>query len=91
MMIKKKMIKKGLRLLRAKGLNPRFFAAPAHGFDLNTLKVLKDINFKCISDGFFAEACIRDGLTWIPLKTLIEAFTPLFFIIWINDLHAFSS
>jgi len=65
----KRMINKGLSFLRAKGLNPRFFAAPAHGFDLNTLKVLKDINFRCISDGFFAEACIRDGLTWIPLKT----------------------
>ena len=63
------MILKGLSILRKKGLNPKFFAAPAHGFDKTTLKVLNDINFKNISDGFTRNVCIKDGLTWIPLKT----------------------
>ncbi len=65
----KQMILKGLSILRKKGLNPKFFAAPAHGFDKNTLKVLNDINFKNISDGFTRNVCIKDGLTWIPLKS----------------------
>ena len=52
-----KMILKGLSILKSKGLNPKFFAPPAHGFDQNTLKVLKDIKFKIISDGFFRNVC----------------------------------
>ena len=65
----REMILRGLSILRKKGLNPKFFAAPAHGFDKTTLKVLNDINFKNISDGFTRNVCIKDGLTWIPLKT----------------------
>tara|TARA_Y100000589_G_scaffold291588_1_gene295181 strand:- start:7118 stop:7903 length:786 start_codon:yes stop_codon:yes gene_type:complete len=65
----KEMILKGLSILRKKGLNPKFFAAPAHGFDKTTLKVLNDINFKNISDGFTRNVCKKNGLTWIPLKS----------------------
>ena len=65
----KKMILKGLSILKEKGLNPKFFAAPAHGFDRTTLKVLNDINFKYISDGFSRNVCKKNGLTWIPLKS----------------------
>ncbi len=65
----KEMILKGLSILKEKGLNPKFFAAPAHGFDTTTLKVLNDINFKNISDGFSRNVCKKDGLTWIPLKS----------------------
>ncbi len=65
----KELILKGLSILKSRGLNPKFFAAPAHGFDKNTLKVLKDINFKNISDGFTRNVCIKNGLTWIPLKS----------------------
>ena len=65
----KKMILKGLSILKNKGLHPRFFAAPAHGFDATTLKVLNDINFKNISDGFSRNVCKKNGLTWIPLKS----------------------
>ena len=55
--------------MKKKGLDPKFFAAPAHGFDTTTLKVLNNINFKYISDGFARNVCIKDGLTWIPLKS----------------------
>lgn len=65
----KKMILMGLSILKKKGLNPKFFAAPAHGFDNITLKVLNDINFKNISDGFSRNVCNKNGLTWIPLKS----------------------
>ena len=65
----KKIILKGLSILKKKGLNPKFFAAPAHGFDATTLKVLNNINFKYISDGFARNVCLKDGLIWIPLKS----------------------
>ena len=65
----KLMLNKGLSILESRGLTPKFFAAPAHGFDKITLKVLNDINFKNISDGFSRNVCIKKGLTWIPLKT----------------------
>lgn len=65
----KKMLLKGLSILEARGLTPKFFAAPAHGFDKTTLEVLNEINFINISDGFSRNVCIKKGLTWIPLKT----------------------
>ena len=65
----KEMILKGLSILSSKGLKPKFFAAPAHGFDETTLKVLNDINFKNISDGYTRNVCKKKGLTWIPLKS----------------------
>jgi len=65
----KKMILKGLSILKKKGLDPKFFAAPAHGFDKTTLKVLNDIDLKNISDGFSRNVCKKNGLTWIPLKS----------------------
>ena len=67
--IQKKMILKGLSILRSRGLQPKFFAAPAHGFDETTLKVLNEINFKNVSDGFTRNVCKKKGLTWIPLKS----------------------
>ena len=67
--IQKKLISQGLNALRSKGLNPNFFAAPAHGFDKTSLRVLKELNFKNISDGYYPETCINYDLNWIPLKT----------------------
>ena len=67
--IQRGLITQGLIKLRKKGLNPKFFAAPAHGFDKNTLKVLKDIEFINISDSYYPETCKKYGLNWIPQKT----------------------
>jgi len=65
----RKLIYEGLNYLKLRGLNPQFFAAPAHGFDKNTLRVLKDLEFINISDGYYPDVCIKNGLNWIPLKT----------------------
>jgi len=67
--IQRGLITQGLIKLRKKGLNPNFFAAPAHGFDKITLKVLKDIEFTNISDGYYPETCKKYDLNWVPLKT----------------------
>ena len=70
--IQRDMIKKGKDFLEQKGLKIRFFAAPAHSMDQNTVKVLKDLNIRVVSDGFFSECTIWKGIKWLPLKTWKE-------------------
>jgi predicted deacetylase len=59
-------IHEGLRILREKGLKPRLWIAPRHGFDRNTLRALSDAGLDCISDGFARIPHRRHGVTWIP-------------------------
>ena len=56
----------GFKILRDQGLNPRLWIAPRHGFDRNTLRVLKDIGVEFMSDGFARVPYRRYGITWIP-------------------------
>ena len=59
-------IRAGLATLRSKGLQPRIWVAPRHGFDRTTLEVLREEGIGAISDGF-AKRPFRDrSLTWIP-------------------------
>ncbi|MGO9339096.1 MAG: DUF2334 domain-containing protein [Terracidiphilus sp.] len=59
-------IESGLRILRGQGLNPRIWVAPRHGFDKNTLAVLRLVGVKMLSDGFARVPFKRGGITWIP-------------------------
>ena len=59
-------IRKGLTILRGHGLNPRIWAAPRHGFDRNTLRLLREEGIKVLSDGLARIPFVRDGLIWIP-------------------------
>ncbi len=59
-------IRDGLRILRGHGLDPRVWAAPRHGFDRNTLNVLKAEGIAVVSDGFARVPFVCDGFTWIP-------------------------
>ncbi len=59
-------IRAGFGILRGKGLNPRLWVAPRHGFDRNTLRALRDIGVEHISDGFARIPFRRYGITWIP-------------------------
>jgi predicted deacetylase len=60
------MIAEGLRLLRSRGLNPRIFVAPRHGFDAITLRALSAENLPLLSDGFARAPFLSRGVTWIP-------------------------
>ena len=62
------MIDKGKKFLESKGLYVRFFAAPAHSMDLNTISVLRKLNIDVVSDGFFSSCTLWKGIKWIPLK-----------------------
>jgi hypothetical protein len=61
------MIGKAYNKFEDEKLKPDIFVAPAHSFDRNTLKALKTIGkINCLSDGFFVNPVIIDGLKWIP-------------------------
>lgn len=56
----------GLAILRGQGLNPRVFVAPRHGFDMNTMKALREEGIGAVSDGFARVPFRCGGMTWIP-------------------------
>ncbi|MGA2671965.1 MAG: DUF2334 domain-containing protein [Terracidiphilus sp.] len=56
----------GLEILRSKGLDPKIWVAPFHGFDSNTLLALREEGIEMLSDGFARVPFIRGGITWIP-------------------------
>ena len=59
-------IRAGLRILRDRGLNPRVWVAPRHGFDWNTLEALRGEGIQVLSDGLARGPVLRGGVTWVP-------------------------
>jgi predicted deacetylase len=59
-------IRAGFEILRGKGLDPRLWIAPRHGFDRNTLRALEAEGVRYISDGFSRVPHRRHGVIWIP-------------------------
>jgi len=64
--VQRQWIAAGLGILRARGLNPRVWVAPQHGFDLATVAVLRSEGIQAISDGLARLPFTRGGLTWLP-------------------------
>ncbi len=62
-------LKSGQDILRENGINPEVFMAPGHTFDENTVKALKELGFKYITDGNTDECYIRDGMKYIPCRS----------------------
>jgi predicted deacetylase len=56
----------GLTILRERGLNPKVWVAPRHGFDEATLRALKAEGIEVLSDGFTLIPFKRGEVTWIP-------------------------
>jgi predicted deacetylase len=59
-------IRAGLEILREKGLSPRLFVAPRHGFDSATLRALVEEGLAVLSDGFATRPFTRKGAIWLP-------------------------
>jgi predicted deacetylase len=59
-------IRSGFEILRGRGLHPRLWIAPRHGFDRNTLCALQAEGVEYISDGFARVPHRRHGVMWIP-------------------------
>lgn len=64
--VQREWVQAGAGILKRKGLHPRLWVAPRHGFDRNTLLALKDAQIEYLSDGFARAPVMRGGITWIP-------------------------
>ena len=63
----KEMISKAYTKFKDEGIHAEIFVAPAHSFDKNTLRAIREVpGIKYISDGYFINPIIRNGLYWIP-------------------------
>ena len=63
----KDMLKKGKKQLEEWGIGTDIFMAPAHTFDNNTLRALKAVGFRALTDGFGSRPYIRNGLVFYPI------------------------
>lgn len=61
-------IKAGKQLLNDVGVETDIFMAPAHSFDKNTIKSLKQCGFKYVTDGFGDMPYERDNMTYLPIS-----------------------
>ncbi len=60
-------IKKGVDIFRSHGINPKYFFAPSHTFDENTLIALRDeSDIRIISDTVATKPYLLDDFIFIP-------------------------
>ena len=62
-------LKSGRKILRSHGIETDIFFAPAHSYDLNTLKALGALGFKFISDGMSQTPIDRFGVACLPCRS----------------------
>ena len=63
----KEKIRKGVAILRANGIDPKYFFAPAHTYDENTLQALREeSNIRIISDTIATKPYRKDDFVFIP-------------------------
>lgn len=63
-----KLICSGRVILDSLGIHPEIFMAPAHSFDRNTLRALRENGFTALTDGFGTKPYIYEGLTFYPIS-----------------------
>lgn len=64
----RKMLSEGKRILKEKGIETDLFMAPAHSYDGNTLKALKETGFRALTDGFGNQPYRLKGLVFYPIS-----------------------
>ena len=62
------LILKGKRILASHGIETQLFMAPAHSYDLNTLRALKAGGFTGLTDGFGARPYIYEDMIFYPIS-----------------------
>jgi len=65
-LIQRRWIHAGMERMAREGLDPKVWVAPRHGFDLNTLCVLRKEGIRIVSDGFARIPFTREGMIWLP-------------------------
>lgn len=61
-------LKQGKELLLSHGVRTDIFMAPSHTYDKNTLKALKELGFRYVTDGLTSWPYEHDGLLFVPCK-----------------------
>lgn len=61
-------LKCGKQILEGHGIFTDIFMAPAHSYDQNTLKALKEAGFTKITDGFGDAPYVWQGMTFYPIS-----------------------
>lgn len=69
----RQMLKEGKELLCRKGIETDLFMAPAHSYDQNTLRALRDTGFCALTDGFGSCPYRYRGLTFYPISFRISS------------------
>ena len=64
----KKMLLHGRDKLKQHGIVTDIFMAPAHSYDHNTLRALKETGFTKITDGFGKKPYLYKGITFYPIS-----------------------
>lgn len=67
----KEMLCFGKRKLKEQGIDTDIFMAPAHSYDKNTLRALKELGITKVTDGFGKEPYLYKGLTFYPISFLL--------------------
>ena len=68
--LQKEKIKKGVRIFREHGIEPKIFFAPSHTFDENTLDAIKECSdIRIVSDTVANSPYCYKGITFIPQQS----------------------
>lgn len=68
--VQKDKIRKGVEILREKGINPEIFFAPSHTFDLHTIDALvNESDIRIISDTIAYKPYCEYGMTFVPQQS----------------------
>lgn len=61
-------LKRGRDILQEHGIRTDIFMAPAHSFDRNTIKALRKLGFRRMTDGFGDGPYSRQGMIFYPIS-----------------------
>lgn len=64
----KRMLETGKDIFASHGIETDIFMAPAHSYDRNTLRALKELGFTKLTDGFGIKPYIRGGIIFYPIS-----------------------
>ena len=64
----RELLSEGKRILSSNGIDTDLFMAPAHSFDGATLKILRELGFTGLTDGFGKGPYLWRGLTFYPIS-----------------------
>ena len=68
----REMLKRGNEILSQYGIKTDIFMAPAHTYDLNTLKALQELGYCRMTDGFGVRPYEWYGITFYPISFLMS-------------------